>query len=319
MRDPYTVLGVPRSASEADIKKAYRKLAKDNHPDRHKDDKAALERFKEASSAYAMLSDKEQKARFDRGEIGPDGQPVNPFAGGYRGSADPFAGARGGGSPFGRGGSGSSEGFEFSGDASDLFSELFRGRGGGSPFGEGFESFGRRAPAKGADVAYRLVVPFEAAATLKPQRITLKSGKALDVKLPAGFESGRHLRLGGQGEPGPGGAGDALVTLEIGRHRFFTRDGDDVRMDLPLTLDEAVQGAKVRVPTVDGAVTLTVPAGVSSGRAFRLKGKGFTRADGSRGDQLATARVDLPIDDAELRAFTERWQDKRNIRGDLGV
>ncbi len=319
MRDPYTVLGLARSASEAEIKKAYRKLAKDNHPDRHKDDKAALERFKEANSAYALLSDKEQKARFDRGEIGPDGQPVNPFAGGGRG--DPFAGARGGGSPFGRGGGSRSnaDSFEFSGDASDLFSELFRGRSGGSPFGQGFEGFGRQTPAKGGDVAYRLVVPFEAAATLKPQRITLKSGKALDVKLPAGFESGRQLRLGGQGDPGPGGAGDALVTLEIGRHRVFSRDGDDIRLELPLTLDEAVQGAKVRVPTVDGAVTLTVPPGVSSGRAFRLKGKGFTRADGSRGDQLATARVDLPADDAELRAFTERWQDRRNIRGDLGV
>lgn len=313
MRDPYTVLGVTRAASDADIKKAYRRLAKDNHPDRNADNPKKLELFKEANSAYAMLSDPEQKGRFDRGEIGADGNPTSPFGGGFNAGRDPFAG----GNPYGRTNR-SETTFEFGGGGpEDLFAELFGGRtggGGSSPFGGG-----RRAPPKGADVLYRLAVPFEDAATLKPQRITLKSGKTLDLKLPAGFEAGRQVRMAGQGEAGPGGPGDALVTLEIARHRFFNRDGDDVRMDLPLTLDEAVLGGKVKVPTVDGPVTLTVPQGTSSGRVFRLKGKGFTKADGSRGDQLATAMIVLPQADAELAAFAERWADERNVRSEMGV
>ncbi len=319
MRDPYVVLGVGRTASEADIKKAYRRLAKDNHPDRNADNPKKLELFKEANSAYAMLSDPEQKGRFDRGEIGPDGNPTSPFGGGGfnpGGGREPFGG---GGSPFGRGGR-TEANFEFGGGGpEDLFAELFGGRGGGgSPFGGGGGG-ARRPPAKGADVAYRLSVPFEDAAALKPQRVTLRNGKALDLKLPAGFESGRQVRMGGQGDAGPGGNGDALVTLEIARHRFYTRDGDDVRLDLPLALQEAVLGGKVRVPTVDGPVTLTVPPGTSSGRVFRLKGKGFSRADGSRGDQLATAMIVLPSEDTELTGFAERWTDARNVRSDLGV
>ena len=317
MRDPYTVLGVGRSAGEAEIKKAYRRLAKDNHPDRNKDNPKKLEAFKEANAAYALLSDPEQKGRFDRGEIGPDGNPTSPF-----GASGPFGGGgfetRGGGSPFSRGGR-TETSFEFGGGGpEDLFAELFGGRAGGSPFGGGGSGTRRPSP-KGADVAYRLSVPFEDAATLKPQRITLRNAKTLDLKLPAGFESGRQLRMAGQGEAGAGGAGDALVTLDIARHRFYTRDGDDIRLDLPLSLDEAVNGGKVRVPTVDGAVTLTVPPGTSSGRVFRLRAKGFTRADGSRGDQLATAMIVLPQADAELTAFAERWSDGRNVRGELGV
>ena len=313
MRDPYTVLGVGRDAGEADIKKAYRRLAKDNHPDRNKDNPKKLELFKEANAAYAMLSDAEQKGRFDRGEIGADGNPTSPFgAGGFdpRGGGSPFAGN----GPFGRGGR-TETGFEFgAGGPEDLFAELFGGRAGGSPFASG-----ARRPVKGADVTYRLSVPFDDAATLKPQRITLRNARTLDLKLPPGFENGRQVRMAGQGEAGSGGPGDALVTLEIARHRFFHREGDDIRLDLPLGLDEAIKGAKVRVPTVDGAVTLTVPAGTSSGRVFRLKGKGFTRADGSRGDQLATAMIVLPHDNAELAAFAERWSDGRNVRAELGV
>ncbi len=313
MRDPYTVLGVTKTASDPDIKKAYRRLAKDNHPDRNADNPKKLELFKEANSAYAMLSDPEQRGRFDRGEIGPDGNPTSPFGpGGFSGGRDPY----GAGSPFGRGRP-SETTFEFGGGGpEDLFAELFGGRGGGggSPFGGG-----RRAPPKGADVLYRLAVPFEDAAALKPQRITLKSGKTVDLKLPQGFESGRQVKMGGQGEAGPGGNGDALVTLEIARHRFFDRDGDDVRIDLPLTLDEAVLGGKVKVPTVDGPVTLTIPVGTSSGRVFRLKGRGFTKADGSRGDQLATAMIVLPQADAELTGFAERWADARNVRSEMGV
>ncbi len=317
MRDPYQVLGVGRGASDADIKKAYRKLAKENHPDRNADNAKKLEAFKEANSAYELLSDPEKKGRFDRGEIGPDGNPTSPFGGGFRpgagsartGSADPFA--RAGGARPGGGG------FEFGGGGpEDLFAELF-GRG-NSPFGGDRGGF-RAPPQKGADVAYRLTVPFEDAAALKAQRVTLRSGKTLELKLPPGVETGRQMRMAGQGEPGPGGNGDALVTLEIGRHRFFTRDGDDVRLDLPVTLVEAVQGAKVRMPTVEGAVTLTIPPGTTSGKVFRLKGRGFSRADASRGDQLVTVRIDLPADDAALQAFVAGWNDPREVRRDFGV
>lgn len=308
MADLYSVLGLKRGASDDEVKKAYRKLAKELHPDRNKDNPKAAERFKDVSAAYSILSDSDRRAQYDRGEIDEQGNQRAPFG---------FGGGAGGGG-FNPGGGAS---YEFSGDASDLFSELFgraRGRGGGfGGFGEGM----RRPMPKGADVAYRLSVPFEAAATLEAQRITLRNGKTIDLKLPAGFEDGRQVRLAGQGDQGPGGAGDALVTLSVAPHRFFTRDGDNVRLDLPVRLDEAVLGAKVKVPTVDGPVMVSVPAGTTSGKTLRLRGKGFTRADRTRGDQLITILIDLPGNDAELRAFAERWgADKaRNPRAALGV
>ncbi len=317
MRDPYQVLGVGKGASDADIKKAYRKLAKENHPDRNADNAKKLEVFKEANSAYELLSDPDKKARFDRGEIGPDGNPTSPFGGGFR----PGGGARpGGGDPFGRAArpGAAPGGFEVGGGGGpeDLFSELF---GRGSPFGNDRGGGFRAPPQKGADVAYRLTVPFEDAAALRPQRVTLRSGKTVELKLPPGVESGRQMRMAGQGEVGPGGNGDALVTVEIGRHKLFERDGDDIRLDLPVTLTEAVQGAKVRMPTVEGPVTLTVPPGTSSGKVFRLKGRGFSRTDGTRGDQLVTLLVDLPASDAALEAFVAGWHDSREVRRDLGV
>ena len=316
-----------RSASDAEIKKAYRKLAKENHPDRNADNAKKLEVFKEANSAYELLSDTDKKARFDRGEIGADGNPA-PFAGGFRGGS-----SRPGGDPFGRAAHPQSSGFEFgtgaAGVADDLFSELF-GRGGAfgnSGNGAGASPGGFRTKPKGSDVVYRLKVSFEDAANLAPQRVTLKGGKTLEVKLPAGFEAGRQLRLAGQGEAGTGGSassgsagrGDALVTLEVGAHAFFSRDGDDIRLDLPVTLAEAVTGAKLRMPTVTGAVTLTLPPGTSSGKVFRLKGRGFSRADGSRGDQLVTIVIDIPADDAALNAFVAGWSDPREVRRELGV
>ena len=311
MRDPYQVLGVARGASDADIKKAYRKIAKDNHPDRNADNAKKLEVFKEANSAYELLSDGDKKARFDRGEIGPDGNPTPPFGGGFAG------GGRSRSDGFGRSGRSQPQGgADFAGSADDLFSELF---GRSSPFGEGRPGGGFRTQPKGADVGYRLLVSFDDAANLTPQRIMLKDGKTVELKLPAGFEPGRQLRMAGKGEAGPGGSGDALVTLEVGRHRFFVRDGDDIRLDLPVTLAEAVTGAKVRMPTVTGAVTLTLPAGSSSGKVFRLKGRGFSRADGSRGDQLVTVMIDLPGDDAALREFAASWTDNREVRRELGV
>ena len=310
MRDPYTILGVARGASDAEIKKAYRRIAKDNHPDRNQDNPAKLEKFKEASAANTLLSDTEQRGRFDRGEIDAEGNPKAPAGfGGF--------GGQGFGNGAGTRPGASSSSFEFGGNPNDLFSELF-GRGAGAR--GGFEEeMRRRVAPKGSDVAYRLAVPFEDAAILKPQRITLKNGKTLDLKLPAGFTGDKPLRMAGQGEAGAGGAGDALITLEVAHHRFFKRDGDDIRLDLPVTLGEAVDGGKVRVPTPDGPVTLTVAPGSSSGRVLRLRGRGFTRADGTRGDLLVTVEVDLPPDDAALRAFTANWRDERSVRAALGV
>jgi len=306
--DPYTLLGVSRTATEADIKKAYRKLAKELHPDRNTDNPKAAEKFSQVTSAYDLLSDKDKRARFDRGEIDGDGNPAAPFG---------FGG--GGGGP--QGGFRADFGGEQAGDFSDLFEGLFGGRGRAGGAGGGFAGgFGRRPQPKGANVAYRLTVPFTDAATLAPQRITLADGKTIDLKLPAGVESGTQMRLNGKGQPGPGGNGDAIVTIEIQPHRFFNRDGDDIRIDLPISLSEAVLGASVRVPTADGAVMLTVPKGSSSGKTLRLKGKGFHRKGGGRGDQLVTLMVDLPVDDDALVEFVQGWKDNdRNPRGNLGV
>lgn len=316
--DPYSILGVARSASEKDVKSAYRKLAKELHPDHNKDNPKASERFAEVTRAYDLLSDKDKRAKFDRGEIDADGNPAMPFGGGFGGGAGGFRGGQGG---FRHDG-----GFE-SGDGpdlSDLFEGLFGGRGGmgGGSAGGGFGGFGggrRPPPPKGANVSYRLQVPFVEAAARAAQRVTLSSGSTIELKLPAGVESGQQMRLAGKGEPGPGGAGDALVTIEIAPHPFFVRDGDNIRLDLPITLEEAVGGAKVKVPTVDGAVMLTVAPGSSSGRTLRLKGKGFSRKDGERGDQLVTLQIDLPADDADLKARLVGWHDTRNPRARLGV
>jgi DnaJ-class molecular chaperone len=308
-------LGVARGASEAEIKKAYRKLAKELHPDKNKDNPKATERFSQVTQAYDLLSDKDKRARFDRGEIDENGNPKAPF--GFGGAGHPGAGGgfrRPGGPDF-----------EMGGEAADL-SDLFEGLFGGAaqqqrrgPFG----SFGsRRAPpAKGRDMAYRLPVEFVDAATLKDQRVTLSSGRTVDIKLPKGVDEGTKIRLAGQGEAGPGGNGDAIVTFSITPHRFFRRDGDNIRLDLPISLDEAVLGARVKVPTVDGAVMLSVPRGSTSGRVLRLKGKGFTAKSGERGDQLVTLMVDVPAEDAELARFIESWsrRGKGNPRAGLGV
>jgi len=310
MADPYQTLGVARGAAEADIKKAYRKLAKELHPDRNTDNPKAAERFSQVTSAYDLLMDKDKRARFDRGEIDGDGNPTAPF--GYGAGARPQAGGR-------PGGGFSSQGFEFGGDnadMSDIFEGLFGGRTGGGGFSSGF---GRRAATKGGNIAYRLQVPFVDAATLAPQRVTLGDGSAIDLKLPAGVEDGTQMRLSGKGEPGGGGAGDAIVTIEVQPHRFFTRDGDDVRLDLPISLAEAVLGGSVRAPTVDKPVMLTIPKGTSSGRTLRLKGKGFHRKGGGRGDQLVTLMVDVPADDAALVRFVEGWTPPGNPRAALGV
>jgi DnaJ-class molecular chaperone len=315
--DLYQRLGLKRGATEAEIKKAYRSLAKQLHPDRNKDNPDAAKRFGEITAAYDLLSDKDKRARYDRGEIDEEGNPKMPFGSG-------FGGYGGGGGPQ-PGGAQGFENFNFGGaegaDLSDLFEGLFGGASGGRTGGGPFGSFRQRgrAPQKGADVAYRLKVPFEDAVALKQQRITLADGKTIDLKLPKGIEDGTRIRLSGKGEEGPGGRGDAIVAIEVAPHRFYTRDGTNIRLDLPITLKEAVVGAKVKVPTPEGAVMLTIPKGTSSGRVLRLKGRGFAGKDGKRGDQLVTVEVDLPPDDAELQRFAESWDGGGNPRAGLGV
>lgn len=297
-----------RGASEDEIKKAYRKLAKELHPDRNRDNPKASERFSEVTSAYDLLNDKDKRARFDRGEIDAEGNPTSPF--GYGGRPGGGAGGPGGFRPD----------YGDNADIGDIFEGLFGGRGGGG--GGGFAGgFGRRQPPpKGANVAYRLAVSLPDAASLAPQRITLADGKTIDLKLPLGVEHGTQMRLGGKGEPGPGGAGDAIITIELKPHRFYTRDGDDLRLDLPVTLREAVLGAEIRVPTPDGPVMLRVPKGSGSGKTLRIKGRGFHRKAGGRGDQLVTLMVELPSGDAALEQFVESWSgDIGDPRAALGV
>lgn len=305
MADPYSTLGVAKGASEAEIKSAYRKLAKELHPDKNKDNPKAAEKFSDVTKAYDLLSDKSKRAQFDRGEIDAEGNPAMPFGyggGGFRGDPRGTQGGFGG------------EGADFG----DIFEGLFgRGGGGGGPFG----GFGGRSapPAKGANVAYRLAVNFIDAATQAPQRITLADGGTIDLKLPAGVETGTQMRLAGKGQPGPGGHGDGIVTITVRDHPFFVREGANIRLDLPITLAEAVKGAKVKVPTVDGPVMLSIPAGSSSGKVMRLKGKGFSQKGGGRGDQLVRLMIDLPAHDADLARLVEAWSDNRAVRAELGV
>ncbi|HSG35800.1 MAG TPA: DnaJ C-terminal domain-containing protein [Sphingomonadaceae bacterium] len=325
MADPYSTLGVARGASEKDIKSAYRKLAKELHPDRNKDNPKAAERFSDVTKAYDLLSDKDKRAKFDRGEIDADGNPAHPFGGGFGGGGFRSGGFRSSGA--GAGGRQYSpedfEGFGADGiDLGDIFDGLFGGgRAGSSSFGGAGARAGqsRPPPRRGANVQYRLRVPFIDAATGKDQRITLADGKTIDLKLPAGVEDGTQMRLKGKGEQGPGGQGDGLVTISIDSHPWFRRDGQDVRLDLPVSLDEAVNGAKIKVPTVDGPVMLNVAPGSSTGKVLRLKGKGFQTKGGGRGDQLVTLEIEIPEKDEDLARRLEGWRDTRDLRAKFGL
>jgi DnaJ-class molecular chaperone len=311
MADPYSILGVSKGADEKAIKGAYRKLAKELHPDRNQDNPKAAERFAEVTHAYDLLSDAQKRGQYDRGEIDENGQPRSPFGAGF-GGGNPFSGS---GPRPGQGG------FEFGGgiDLGDIFDGLFGGGAGARPGGPNTGGRGPQPgpPPKGANVAYEHLVSFTDAAKLEPQRITLRDGKTVEFKLPAGAVSGQQIRIPGKGQPGPGGNGDAMVTLKIGKHPFYERDGDNIRLDLPISLKEAIQGAKVKVPTIDGAVMLSVPAGAQSGTTMRIKGRGFARKGGagaadSRGDQL-------PADMAALAALAEALPDDPGVRSDLGL
>jgi DnaJ-class molecular chaperone len=294
MTDPYQTLGVAKTASQADITKAYRKLAKELHPDLHPGDKKAEERFKEVSAAYSLLSDADKRKRFDAGEIDAQGheRPEHQF---YRAYADGNQGAK------------YAQGGDFGGfdDLGDVFADLFSGRGGGRGGSRG------NFQARGADVSYTLRASFLEAANGAKKRITMPDGKALDLNIPAGLKDRQTLRLKGQGQPGFGGGppGDAYVEIVIEPHAFFTRKDNDVHVTLPVSLAEAVLGAKVETPTVSGNVTLTVPKGSNTGTQLRLKGKGIIDpASGQRGDQYVRLQVMLPeAPDPALEAFVQEW------------
>ncbi len=305
MADPYSLLGVAKNADDKAIKSAYRKLAKELHPDKNKDNPKATERFSQVTQAYDLLSDKDKRGRFDRGEIDGQGNPTSPFGAGGFGGGRPGS-APGGGFDFGSGGV----------DLGDIFEGIFGGGGGARQAG-GFQGQ-QRGPAqpspKGANIAYEHLVAFTDAATLTPQRITLNDGKTVEFKLPKGVVPGTQIRIPGKGHPGPGGNGDAMVSLKIGRHPHFVRDGDHIRIDLPISLKEALEGGKVKVPTVDGAVMLSVPPGTNSGTTLRIKGRGFTGKSGDRGDQLVSLMIHLPKYVAEREKLSALLSDDLAVR-----
>jgi DnaJ-class molecular chaperone len=289
--DPYKVLGVQRDASDDDIRSAYRKLAKELHPDLNPANRAsAEERFKKVSAAYEIVGDATKRGQYDRGEIDANGEQRRTYQRAHSG------GPRGGARP--------GEEFGFS----DIFSDLF----GAGRRGEGASSFGMR----GRDVRYTLEVDFLEAATGAKKRVTMPDGGVLDITVPEGVADGQTLRLKGQGAAGPRGgeAGDALVEIKVRQHALFKRSGDDIVLELPVTIDEAVLGAKIEVQTISGRVQLTVPKGTSSGRVFRLKGKGVhNTTTGNTGDQLVTVRIVLPETiDNELSYFMSEWRQKHS-------
>ncbi len=299
-RDPYEVLGVKKEATEDEIRTAYRKLAKKHHPDLNPGNKEAEARFKEIAAAYDLLSDKEKRARFDRGEIDASGaeRPEHAYSR-YRGFAE--------GAPGERYEFHSAEGMAPE-DLDDLFAFFGRGQRGGGP-GRG----GGPVRMRGADLHFALTVDFLTAINGAKQRLQLAPERSLEVTIPAGVRDGQILRLKGQGGAGlnEGPPGDALIEIHVAPHPFFRREGDDIHLDLPVTLAEAVLGGKVTVPTPSGPVSMTIPANSNTGRVLRLRGKGAPRPGGDPGDEYVTLRVTLPEgDDAALAAFLRDWAPK---------
>lgn len=301
MRDPYSVLGVPRSASEKDIKVAYRKLAKTYHPDQNKDDPKAQAKFTEASNAYDFLSDKQKRGQYDRGELDADGNPkmagfdFSGFGGGQRGGQRSA------------GGFGGSAGI----NPEDILKEFMGGLGGGQRGGAGSMGMGSSGrSAKGQDVKVGLKVTLEQIHARQPIPVRLPNGKTLSVNLPWPLESGQQVRLKGQGDAPPygGSKGDVLVSVRLMPHQHFRKDGENLRVDVPLALYEAVLGGKVRVPTLSGAVELNIPAGVDTSKAMRLKGKGLF----GEGDLYVNLRIKLPEEsDPDLESLMRFWRDQK--------
>lgn len=303
--DPYAALGLTKSASEAEIKKAYRKIAKSDHPDLNPDP-AAAERFKAAAAAYDLLKDPEQRRRFDAGEIDAQGQE-RPQRRTYR----PHAEAAG--NPYAQG-----YGFEGDPDLSDVFSDLFGQRAGGGFRQGGFQQgAGREFHMRGQDYRFALEVDFMTAAKGGKTRISLPEGGDLEVTIPKGVRDGQTIRLKGKGGPGmgQGGPGDAYLTISVAPHPEFRREGDDIFVTLPISLDEAVLGGKVAAPTIDGAVSLTIPKGANSGQKLRLRGRGINGAD-----QQVELKIVMPhkLDD-ELAAFMEEWRKTHHYDARAGM
>jgi DnaJ-class molecular chaperone len=320
MRDPYEVLGVPRGASAAAIKSAYRKLAKKHHPDANKNDPKSQARFSELNSANEIIGDEDKRKQFDRGEIDAEGKPR-------------FQGFPGGGDPRGRAGPGGFETHTFrtggagpggfgGGGFEDILNSMFGGAARGARPGAGGNTFefDTGGLALDLDLNVAMTVSLEESVNGVEKRVRLPTGKELNVKIPAGVSAGQQIRLKGQGETSPGHPpGDLLITVSIAPHAFFKVEGSDLRLDLPITLYEAVLGGKVRVPTLGSAVELSIPKNTSSGRTFRLKGKGLSKPGGS-GDLFVTTRIMLPDgNDAELEALMQKWRDGHpyNPRSDL--
>ncbi len=321
MRDPYEVLGVQRSASATEIKSAFRKLAKKHHPDANKNDAKSAARFAEVNSANEILGDSDKRKQFDRGEIDAEGKPrFQGFPGGGRGGRAHAGGGfenynfRAGGGP-GGGFSGAGGGFE------DILKNMFGG-GANARAGAGSFEFDGPFATTDLDVNAAMTVSLEESVKGVEKRVRLPSGKELNVRIPAGVSAGQQIRLKGQGDSAPGHRpGDVLITVSIAAHPYFKIDGNDLRLELPVTLYEAVLGAKVRVPTLDGAVELSIPKNTSSGRTFRLKGKGMPRTVGPSGDLFITVRIALPDgNDSELETLMEKWRTSHtyNPRSDLG-
>ncbi len=301
-QDPYRELGVARTASADDIRKAFRKLAKIHHPDANPGKPEAEEKFKQVSAAFEILGDVEKRRKFDAGEIDADGRETARAYGG-----NPFGQ---GGNPFGQGGPGGpGRGASFDGvDLNDILGEMFGGRGGGRA-GPGGGFGGGGFASKGADVRAQLEVDLEEAVAGGKRRLSFSDGRTLDVTIPKGATEGQVLRLRGQGSPGRAGPGDALIEITIRPHPIWRREGDHLVMDLPVSVPDAVLGAKVEADTPDGVVTLTVPKGSNSGATLRLRGRGLPTGKGLRGDLLARIMVTLPeVQDEALEQLAVDWR-----------
>jgi DnaJ-class molecular chaperone len=304
MRNPYEVLGVKRDASEAEIKSAFRKLAKKHHPDQNRDDPKAKERFAEVNAAYEIIGDKAKRRQFDRGEIDAEGKPRFQ---GFEGFTQRPGGGFGGARTFRWSTTGKPGEGPF--DADDILSEILGGLGGGAK-----RSARPRPSARGEDLSVTAAITLEQLARGEKARVDLPTGKTYEVAVPPGTKSGHVIWLKGMGRPGVMGGppGDVLITIEFVPHPIFKVEGDALRVDLPVTLDEAVLGAKVRVPTLEGPVTITIPEKSDGSRPMRLKGKGLPRPDGKRGDLLVSLRVVLPKEgDPELEALMKAWREHR--------
>ncbi len=302
-RNPYAVLGVAPTASDSEIRSAFRALAKKFHPDRNPDDKRSEERFKEISAAFDIVGDPDRRKKFDRGELDEDGRErAHPFGQWSSKRGAPGGGGYGAAGGMGGGMGGGPGGASFE-DLSDIFSDLFGARR-GAPGG------GPRAAQRGRDVRYRLEVDFLDAAAGAKKRVTMPDGRTLDLSIPAGLDDGQTLRLKGQGERGPGGVGDVYVEVKVKPHPLFERKGNDIHVEAPITLKQAVLGGKITAPTIAGDVTVTVPKNSSSGTVLRLRGRGVVKGkNGPAGDQYVKLKIMLPEGgDPELEEFIKRWK-----------